>query len=52
MCCCDEQLDCCTRVRRYWARGIAVVQHVSGAGADCWLRGMSAAKALTLLTLL
>lgn len=39
-------------VRRYWARGIALVQHVSGAGADCWLRGMSAAKALTLLTLL
>lgn len=39
-------------VRRYWARGIAVVQHVSGADADCWLRGMSAAKALTLLTLL
>jgi hypothetical protein len=23
-------------VRRYWTRGIAVVQHVCGAGADCW----------------
>lgn len=36
-------------VRRYWTRGISVFQHVSGAGADCWVRGMSAVKALTLL---
>ena len=36
-------------VRRYWTRGIAVVQHVSGAGADCWVRGMSVVKVLTLL---
>jgi hypothetical protein len=36
-------------VRRYWTRGIAVVQHVSGAGADCCVRGMSVVKVLTLL---
>ena len=36
-------------VWRYWTRGIAVVQQVSGAGADCMVRGMSVVKALRLI---